>query len=260
MGSRSGDAVQAYSTLGPTYDADRHENRLLAAGRQQSVARLLDVMPPSGDLLELGAGTGEEAAALASQGRARVLAVEPAASMARHIVSRARTAGLEIEVRAQKASQALTDLRRTGRRFDGAWASFALAYDAPLSELVEPLRQVLRPGAPLVLSLPNVWTLSAPWRVPTRLAGTYRHKVGAARVPVHCYAPREAIRMLSSRFDLVGFEAMAVFVPPARLWKAWRLLGPVATAMERLDAAASTRSPWRSLGDHTLFVFRARPS
>jgi hypothetical protein len=170
--------------------------------------------------------------------------------------ARATEAGAAVEIECATASAALESHRRRGAHFDGAWASFALAYDAPLRELRAPLASVLKSGAPLVISLPNVITLSAPWRIPARARDRYFHKVGGRRVRILATTPRATCTALAPDFRLVHYEGMSVLAPAAKFWRAWRLLGPVGGGLEWLDSRLASRRPWRSLGDHTIYVFR----
>lgn len=251
-------AVAAYDAIGARYANLESENRILRMMRARSLALLLSAMPRGGRLLELGSGDGEEALAVAEGLGASVVAVEPAPSLAAAVERRARERSLRIEVDARTASAALADLAAKRAQFDGAWSSFALGYDAPLAQLEAPLSAVLPAGAPLVLSLRNPWCLAEPWSIPRRATGRYRHKVGAARVPVAHYSLRAARRALAGNFEFVSAQALPVIVPPPRYGKAWNRLGKVAAFFEARDGALATHSPFRALGDHTLLVFRRR--
>lgn len=251
-------AVAAYDAIGDRYATLEPENRILRLMRARSIAVLLSAMPRGGRLLELGAGAGDEAIAVAKELGAAVTAVEPAPSLASAIERRAREGDVRVEVVRDTAASALADLGAKGALFDGAWSSFALGYDAPLDQLSPPLAALLRPGAPLVLSLRNPWCLAEPWSIPIRATGRYRHKVGEARVPVAHYSLRAVRRALFADFEFVSAQALPVIVPPPRYGKAWNRMGRVAAFIEARDGALATRSPFRALGDHTLMVFRRR--
>jgi hypothetical protein len=251
-------APAAYDAIADRFGGFEAENRVLALMRARSLAVLFRTMPSGGRLLELGAGAGTEAVAVSEAKGGSIVAVEPAAGLAAIIKQKAAAAGLPIEVRVATASVALKALHGDAELFDGAWSSFAIGYDAPLEVLQANLAAVLPPNAPLVLTLRNPWCLAAPWSIPQRARGRYLHKVGEARVPIRHYSRRAAADALSAGFDLVKWQAVPVLVPPPRAGALWNKLGPLATAIERLDALVAPRAPFNSLGDHTLFEFRRR--
>jgi len=249
-------AASAYNAIAGRYEALEHENRILALMRRRSLAALLQALPERARLLELGAGAGEEAAAVAGGRRASVVAVEPAPALAAIAEAKARARAVTVEVVVSTASQALASFGESGAVFGGAWSSFAIGYDAPLPALRAPLAAVLSSAAPFVVSLRNPWCLAEPWSIPSRATGRYRHKVGDARVAVAHYSPRAAVRALAPDFSLERSEALPALVPPPRYGRAWNCLGGVARGLERADEKLAARAPFRALGDHTLMVFR----
>jgi SAM-dependent methyltransferase len=238
------------------YDALETENRLLRRGREASLRALFAAMPQRGRLLELGCGTGTEAVAVAARLRCRVVAYDPTPAFVETATMKATASAMPVEVRRGTASQALQELVDGGERFDGVWASFSLAYDAPLGKLAPSLAAVLGPGAPFVFSLPNPWVLMAPWRIPKRRRGLYRHKVGTSRPVIRCRSYAQAVHDLAGWFEPESAQGLNVLVPPGRFHRAWKLTGPIGRWMESLDDRVAGRRGWRRLGDHTLFVFR----
>ena len=251
-------AVAAYDAIGARYGQLRAENRILAHMRAASVRTLLRVLPAGATLLELGAGDGEEALLVSKDRGSKVVAVEPAASLAAALRKRVAGGDGRVEVLEATTSAALESLAGRGETFDGAWSSFAIGYDAPLATLRPKLNGVLRPGAPLVVSVRNPWCLAEPWSIPIRATGRYRHKVGDVRVPVRHYSLRGVARALAPEFTLEGARGLPVLVPPPRYGRAWNRLGRLAASAERWDTRVSARRPWNALGDHTLAVFRRR--
>jgi SAM-dependent methyltransferase len=252
----SASAIEAYARLAERFDAIEAENRILRFMRVHSLEAVLAEMPEGGRLLELGSGTGTEAVAVARAKGSKVVAVEPTTELATIVKSKASAAHLQVEVHELGAFAALQALAGRGEMFDGAWSSFALAYEVPLEQLRAPLAAVLNPAAPFVCSLRNPWCLCEPWSIPSRRAGRYRHKVGEARVPLRHYSVRQAVGALLPEFRLESYTGLAVLVPPPRYGVAWNRLGALASAIERLDARVAGRFPTMGLGDHTLFRFR----
>lgn len=252
-------AAQAYDALGPQYAEVERGNRILRHYRRQSLAFLEEVLPRGGQLLELGCGTGTEAVHLSGALRARVVAVEPAASLAGIAHARARAAGAAVEVRNVDPMVLLAEMAAEGRTFDAAWASFSLGYGPPLGEWARALAPLLRPGGVLACSLRNPWCLSEPWSIPRRRQGTYRHKVGSARIPLWHLDAKRAAAEVDEWFEPLGHRGVGIVVPPPRYNRVWRLAGPAAGWLETLDAHLAGRRVWSGLGDHTLLAFTRKP-
>ena len=86
-------AVRAFDALAPEFDAAFAEWASVAAQRRAVRRALLAAFPPGVRLLELGAGTGEDALFLASEGR-RVHATDGAPAMVALAREKARAHGL----------------------------------------------------------------------------------------------------------------------------------------------------------------------
>ena len=123
-------------------------NRLMTAGQDRRWRRLAVTAALAGgavDLLDVGAGTGDLALALAAQPQARrVVAVDLAALM----LARARRKRHGALPRYALASA--TALPFPDASFDAATAAFVLRNVQPLDAALRELRRVLRPGGRFV--------------------------------------------------------------------------------------------------------------
>lgn len=110
-------------------------------------------------VLELGCGAGGNAVAIAREG-ARVIAVDP--SNAR--LTRARSAAEMAEVRLEFHHSDLADLAFVrADSIDSALAVYSLSSVGDLSRVFRQLHRVLRPEAPLVISMPHPLSLMVDW-------------------------------------------------------------------------------------------------
>ncbi len=252
------EAWEAYEDLAPRYDSLAGTNRILALLRRRSVDLLVQHLPPEGRLIELGCGSGTEAVKIARRLDADILACDPAPSLAQAARHKAQANKVPLTVEEAPAGALLNRLADEGRTFDGGWSSFALGYDRALEEQVDALARVIEPGGVFVCSLRNTWCLAEAWSIPSRALGTYRHDVDGEKVSLWHASPREARDAFEPAFGLVDHLAAPVLVPPPRYGRAWNKLGPLAEALEGLDERLCGAWPFRSLGDHTLFVFERR--
>ncbi|MDQ3866011.1 MAG: class I SAM-dependent methyltransferase [Actinomycetota bacterium] len=189
--------------IGWLYDllAERSERGGIEERRRALVADL------EGDVLEIGAGTGRNIPHY--RRAARVVAVEPDASMARALARRLPLASVPVEVVAASA-EVLPFARES---FDAAVLTFVLCSVSDPAQALAEVRRVLRPGAPLVL-LEHVRGEGrlACWQ--DRLTPLHRRLAGG------CHLNRDTRAAVAAR----GFDVAAV--ERTRLPASHRLVSP----------------------------------
>lgn len=262
-------APAAYDAFSIRYDDVTKRNRINAYMRARSLERLLQVFHPGMRLVELGCGTGEEARALAHRG-IQVVATDPSEGMLEAARHKAEEAGVAdrldfVRLRAKEAGR-LSD--HPWAPFDGAYASFSLAYEEDLRPVVEGMHEVLRPGAAWLSSLPSrlclvEWWLSLSMARPglagRRLREWYSHKVGATWAPIRSYTPESFARALRPSFRVDRLEALPLIVPPPYMNAVYARFPGLADTLEHADPILARRSPFRGLGDHFLAESRRLP-
>ncbi|HVG44646.1 MAG TPA: class I SAM-dependent methyltransferase, partial [Longimicrobium sp.] len=239
---------------------------LSVAAQRRAVRReLLRAFPAGASVLEVGGGTGEDAAWLADRGR-RVLLTDASPAMVAIAGPKLedRMAPATAEVWPAEEMEALAAGREDAGAppFDGAFSNFAaLNCVSDLRPVARGLARLLRPGAPALLVLfgpfpPGELVVELLRRSPRaavrRLArGDVAARLGGRHFTVRYHRPREVARAFSPWFRLRRTRGIGVFVPPsaAEPWisRQPRFLG----ALETLDRAAA--APLARLGDHLLF-------
>ena len=259
-------AAIAFDAIAPVFDSRFGVWCSVAAQRRAVRAELLQAFPTRGHILELGGGTGEDAAFLAELGFDMLL-TDPSPIM----VARARTklaplgSGAEIVAGEEMEDFATGHLSRGGDMFDGAFSNFApLNCVADLGPVARGLAQLLKPGAPAMLVLFGTF---CPGEIATEFLRGRPHlalrrcKRGevSARLAKHefhvVYHRRAAIlRAFAPWFVLQKRLGIGVMVPPSAA-EPWISRQPrLLTAMEKLDNILAR--PLASLGDHILYQFR----
>ena len=141
-------AGAAFNAIAPRFDT-RFEPWLSVAAQRRAVrAELLAAFPEGAHLLEIGGGTGLDAAWLAERGRS-VHLTDASPAM---IAEASRKLGPD---RAEVlAAEQLGELVARPERFDGAFSNFAaLNCVGDLAPVAEALGSLVRPGGALVLVL-----------------------------------------------------------------------------------------------------------
>ena len=250
-------AGAAFDAIAERFDARFSTWRSVAAQRSAVRTDLLAAFPEGARLLEIGGGTGDDAAWLATRGRS-VLLTDAAPAMA---AVAARKLGTETEALAAEQIGMLAD---RGERFDGAFSNFAaLNCVADLRPVGEGLGRLIRPGGQLVLVVfgtccPGEWVTEAVrgrWRnvfrrfasddVPATLSGR--------AFTVRYHRARDIMAAMRPWFRPTGAKAIGLFVPPsaAEPWisRQPRLLAAMAAADRKF---AGVLAPF---GDHILYRF-----
>lgn len=267
MGDSRAKTAAAFSAVAPRYNLETESNPAVAHVRRL-VNRRLGALWRTGDhVLEIGCGTGVEAAALATTG-VRVTAIDIAPGMLAQAEVRCRDQGVGERVTLHQLGAAdlslLLSLHGPGA-FVGAYSSFGpLNCEPDLHAVAEGLAALIRPKGRVLISAINryhpfefAWyALHGEWRRATRRwGGMAQGTVSPAlpdRVATYYYTSRAFARPFQPAFRVVGYRALLLTLPPPylahlhdRFPRSWRLA-------EKLDDALAGLPILRGLGDHFL--------
>jgi SAM-dependent methyltransferase len=255
------------------YDADERGNRVLAHMRARAHRHLAEAFARGARVLELGSGTGTEAARLAERGchvaladvsprlldraAAKVQTARPGGLLGSHVVP-ARSIGSLASIYGSSS-------------FDGAYSSFGpLNCEPRLEPVAEGLAALVRPRGVVVLSIINRWcpaevawfVAHGQWREAVRRWGG---PVDAAAYPGGprdvrtWYYSRPAIeRAFAGAFRTEHVEALPLLWPPPYLDFVVARFEPFFRALEPVERWAAERVLLRDLGDHVLLRLRRR--
>ncbi len=261
-----GPAALAFDAIAPNFDSRFGAWSSVAAQRRAVRAALIREFPAAAKILELGGGTGEDAAFLASRGF-DVLLTDASPAMVALAQDKLSSLGSQAQVAAAEAMEdfASRNLSSSCELFDGAFSNFApLNCVVDLKPVARGLARLLKPDSPAMLVLFGAFCpgemvtevvrgrpLQALRRfkrgqMPARLASREFHVVYHRRAALErAFAPWF---VLEKRF---GF---GVTVPPSAA-EPWITQHPRLLAlMEALDRILSR--PFAMLGDHVLYQFR----
>lgn len=204
------------------YDAYGAGHPAIRWARGQVRARVTERLAPGARLLELNAGTGEDAAYFAERGY-WVHATDVADGMLAEIARKAAGPALGGRLTVQACS--FLDLRAvTGGPYDLVFSNFGGLNCAPdLRPVAAGLPAVLRPGGQVVwVVMPPVcpWELAqlarGRWRVALRrVRGRTLARVAGAAVPTYYFTPAAVRAALGPDFCSIQYRSLALFSPPA---------------------------------------------
>jgi len=221
---------------------------------------------PGSRLLDLGCGTGIDAAEFARRGY-QVVASDWSPQMVERTRMRAKAIGLDFRVSAVHVG--VHQLDRIEDTFDGIYSNFGPLNCAPdLSAVANECARLLRPGGKLVFS---VIGRICPWELGHyALKGRFRRAVvratrGATAVGMnrhtiwtYYYLPREFYRAFAPHFSLAGYRALSLFLPPPYLVDYYRRRHNWCERLGRIDDHLGALPLLRDMGDHFLIVMHRR--
>lgn len=265
-------AALAFDAVAPMFDERFGAWASVAAQRRAVRTVLLQTLPPAGRILELGGGTGEDAAFLASRGY-DLLLTDPSPVM----VSLAQPKLAPFYGRAEVAAAeemegfAARYLSAGGELFDGVFSNFApLNCAMDLDPVARGLAQLLKPGAPALLVLFGIF---CPGEIITELLrrrpgqalrrckrGAVAARLSGREFSVAYHRRKTLQRAFQPWFVLERRIGIGISVPPSAA-EPWISAHPrLLNAMENFDRGLAR--PLAALGDHVLYQFRrtAAPS
>lgn len=214
-------------------------------GRAQrnAVWRVVDRLFGDGDrVLDIGCGTGEDAAHLAARG-VRVDAIDASPAM----VARARDRGIAAEV------GQVENLRPIGNRpYDGVLSDFGvLNCVEDLAAVARALGMMVRPGGPVAICTMGrfcAWE-SLYYSARLHFKKAFRRLPGSAG-EIRYPTVRQLRAAFAPQFELLYWRGIGMLVPPSYV----KLPARIVNLLARLD-----RLPFlRSCADHRLLVFKRK--
>ena len=262
----------AFDAVAPVYDRlTVHPLGRWLRGRVHE--RLADAFPAGSRVLELGCGTGEDAAWLARRG-VRVTALDASPGMLDEARRKVEAAGVRqlvtlCRIDLDRLPEAGFEPLLDGDLFDGAFSNFgALNCLGDRRRLGVALADAVRPGGRLILVVMARFCLfetlfhllRARPRVATRRwrDGRPAHAGGDARLRVDYPSPRRLTGDLGPAFARIDCRGLGVVLPPTDLRHVvdrWPRL------FERLEPVDRRLSRWPGAGlvaDHYVLELRRR--
>jgi SAM-dependent methyltransferase len=258
----------AFDSVAADYDDDRGNNAAIQDMRAETWRWLDRTFPAPGRLLDIGCGTGLDAARMAHLGH-RVTAIDWSPEMMRRTRRRAQAEGLSQRVLSiNLGAHELEALGEPGS-YDGAYSNLGALNCLPeLDGMAGECARLLKPAASLVFA---VIGRHCPWELGhyllrgrwQRAAVRYARDVVPVGLNKHTvwtryYTPAEFYRPFRQHFELVTHRGVCIFVPPPYLLGVRRRHPRWQERLWRLDQRVSGWPLLRSVGDHFLIIMRKR--
>jgi SAM-dependent methyltransferase len=258
---------RAFDSVASFYDGPFGNNAIVQRMRAALLEALTRRLPPGARLLDLGCGTGIDAAHLAARGYT-VVAIDASPQMVARTRARMAEEGLTERVTAVELGIEALD-RLQGVPFDAIYSDLGALNCVPdLSAVAARCGNLLDGGGVLVAS---VMGKLCPWELAYYAAHRDLQRalvrLGSRSVPVglnggtvwtRYYWPKEFLDRFRGWFAHEATHALGLFSPPPYLVGFHRRLPWASRALWRLDGWLGALPLLREAGDHFLMVLRKR--
>ena len=261
-------AAVAFSAQSFVFDEQYAANSIIQYKRNRVRLRMLQCLQPGSHILELNAGTGDDAIFFAQQGF-HVHATDISGGMQNKLMEKVTAQHLTAMVSNELCSYtALHSLTKKGP-YDCIFSNFAgLNCTGELKTVLNSFNGLLKPGGILVLViLPKfcLWEsllfLRGEFKAATRrfFSGTGRKaKIGENKFTCWYYSPAFITRTLKNKFTPLETEGLCTIVPPSYIEHFAenhpRLFSNLCKTEDRLK----NKWPWKYIGDYYIISLKKK--
>lgn len=263
------EAAKAFGKQALVFDEYDAGNAIIHYKRHRVRTHVLRFLAPGSSVLELNAGTGEDAIFFARQGH-RVHATDISEGMQARLLEKVQAQGLADRITAERCSFTSLDLLRQKGPYDLIFSNFAgLNCTRALEKVLHSFAPLLKPGGQVTLVILPRFCL---WETLLLFKGHFRTafrrlRYGRKGAPAHVegfhfrcwyYSPSFVIRALKGSFDLLRLEGLCTLVPPSYI-ENFAEKHPLAYNFLRTrENKWKQKWPWRAIGDYYIISFRKR--
>jgi ubiquinone/menaquinone biosynthesis C-methylase UbiE len=260
--------AEAFSRTAEKYDSFSEDHPHLTRMRGKVYDHVARLLPSGSRILELNAGTGSDAVALAQRGYT-VHATDIARGMLERLAGKIERLKLGDKITIQECS--FTNLAgMQGAPYDALFSDLGGLNCIPdLVPVIRAIPGVLRPGGIVTwVLMPPVclWELGTIFTGQVHLAlrrfarhGTRSHLEGLF-FNVYYFTPRQVITWFGPDYDFLALEGLSVITPTAESKNLARRFPRLYHALSWLDDRLSVRPPWRGWGDFYILSLRYNPA
>lgn len=261
-------AASAFSKQAVVFDGHDAGNTIIAYKRRRVREHVQRFLAPGGAILELNAGTGEDAIFFAGMGH-RVHATDIAEGMQAVLREKVGAFGLTARVSSEVCSFTSLDGLKSKGPYDLIFSNFAgLNCTRELEKVLLSLRPLLKPGGQVSLVILPAFCL---WETLLLFRGRFRtafrrwfagRRGAPAKVeglPFRCwYYPASRVEriMLRDGYELLGREGLCTLVPPSYIENFAERHPGLYRFLRRREDRWKEKWPWRGIGDYYIISFR----
>ena len=260
-------AAAAFTLQAPVFDNLYSNDTIIQYKRQRVRDHFLQYLPPGSSILELNAGTGEDAIFFAQQGH-RIHATDIAEGMQDVLKEKLKEHHLFNQVSYELCSFTQLDKLQKKGPFDAVFSNFAgLNCTGEMDKVLLSFDRLLKPGGILTLVLlPKfcLWEILLIFKGKLKTAtrrlfsnnGKRAHLQGAY-FKCWYYNPSFIISRLKN-FGLLRIEGLCTIVPPSYIEGFAEKHPKLFSFLKRKENSLKTKWPWKYIGDYYIISLQKK--
>ena len=259
-------AIEAFSRQAPVFDNLYGNDTIIQYKRKRVRDHIESFLPTKSSILELNAGTGEDAIYFAGKGH-KVHATDASKSMQSQMLKKIKGRSLGMNISYELCS--FTQLQNLGKQgpYDLIFSNFAgLNCTDQLKQVLEAFPYLVKPGGFVTLVLlPKFCFWESLMLFKGKFKTAFRRFSGkkgtVARlegVEFRCwyYNPGFIIRTLKSNFTLNSLEGLCTIVPPSYLENFAEKYPRLFNKLVRFENRFKSMWPFNKTGDYYIITLR----
>ena len=259
---------QAFNKQSAIFDELYSPNTIIQYKRERVREHVQQYLSPKSDILELNAGTGEDAVYFAQQGH-HVHATDISSGMQDMLKKKIAQYNLQDRISYEQCSySALENLQRKDP-YDFIFSNFAgLNCTGELDKVLDSLAPLLKPGGFITLViLPSFCLWETLLLFKGKFKTAFRRFSGAKEVQAHIdgqyfkcwyYNPSHIIHRLKNSFNLLGYEGLCTIVPPSYIEQFAEKHPRAYSWLKKKEEKLKGKWPWKSIGDYYIISLRRK--
>lgn len=261
-------AEKAFSKQSVVFDEIYNTDRIIQYKRERVRAHVLKHLPKKASILELNAGTGEDAIYFAQRGHT-VHATDISTGMLAILEKKVADKQLGSNITKEQCSfTALEGLINQGP-YDQIFSNFAgLNCTDKLDKVLQSLSPLLKPGGVVTLVILPTFCLweflllfKGKWKTAfRRFAGKKgaRSHIEGEYFTCWYYNPSYVIQNMGKEFELSGIEGLCTLVPPSYINGFAGKYPAIFRFLCRQEGRWKSYWPWRLIGDYYIISLRKK--
>lgn len=261
-------AAYAFSKQAAVFDELYAANSIVQYKRNRVKEHLLQRLKPGSNILELNAGTGDDAVFLAQQGH-YVHATDIAAGMQEKLMQKVAGCGLTQYVSNELCSYTALALLKNKGPYDCIFSNFAgLNCTGDLQQVLDSFDGLLKPrGMVVLVMLPSfcLWesllVLKGKFKTATRRffsSNGRKANIDGAVFTCWYYSPRFISRRLKRKFDLLKIEGLCTIVPPSYIENFAEKYPATFSWLCKMENRLKAKWPWKYIGDYYIISLQKK--
>jgi ubiquinone/menaquinone biosynthesis C-methylase UbiE len=261
-------AEKAFSKQSAIFDEIYSSNVIIQYKRQRVRDHLQQFLRPGSKILELNAGTGEDAVWFAQHGHA-VHATDISKGMQGKLAEKIHQNKLETQITQELCSfTELTDLKNKGP-YDLIFSNFAgLNCTGELDKILHSLSLLLKPnGLVTLVILPEFCLWESLLFFKGEFKTAFRRFFARKGVKAHIegeyftcwyYDPSYIIKNMKSSYEILSVEGLCTLVPPSYLENFPMKRPSLFNWLRDKENEWKCKWPWKSIGDYYIITLRKK--